>query len=108
VGRHGKTHPATRIFLALRAVVNQEEVVLKDLLEQAPSLLKVGGRLAIISFQGIEDKLVKEKFRLLAAEGCDGKCFSLVYKKPVLPTESEQEKNPRSRSAKLRVLERVS
>lgn len=107
VGRHGKTHPATRVFLALRAKVNQEEDVLKDLLDQAPSLLKRDGRLAIITFQGIEDKLVKEKFKALAMEGQDGKKFALVNKKPIVPTDVELDNNSRSRSAKLRVLERV-
>ncbi len=108
MGRHGKSHPATRVFLALRALVNREEDVLNDLLNQAPPLLKVGGRLLIISFQGLEDKWVKEKFRTWVREGAEGKQFSLVVKKPVVPSDAEQEANPRARSAKLRVLERVS
>ncbi len=107
LGRHGKTHPATRTFLALRALVNHEEDVLKDLLKDAPSFLKKGGRLMFITFQGIEDKIVKTHFRYLAGLESGEKQFSLVVKKPIVPSDEEQSNNPRSRSAKLRVLERT-
>ncbi len=107
IGRHGKTHPATRVFLALRSLVNDEVGALKDLLETAPKHLKKGGRLAIISFHSIEDRLVKERFREWANVDVPPKKFSILTKKPIVPSEKEQHDNPRSRSAKLRVLERV-
>lgn len=108
VGRHGKIHPATRTFLALRCLVNDELGALESMLESAPDLLKVGGRLAIISFHSLEDRRVKEKFRAISKEPVGDKRFSLLTKKPVIPSEQEQSANPRSRSAKLRVIERVS
>lgn len=108
VGRHGKIHPATKVFLALRCLVNDELGALKDLLEAAPKLLAVGGRLAVISFHSIEDRLVKEKFRALTSEPTPPFKFTVLTKKPVEATDSEQQENPRSRSAKLRVLERAA
>ncbi len=103
----GGTHPATRVFLALRDLVNDELGALSDFLRSAPTHLKVGGRLAIISFHSGEDRLVKVAFR--DAAGADGpKKFHIVTKKPVVPSEDEKRSNPRSRSAKLRVLERVA
>jgi 16S rRNA (cytosine1402-N4)-methyltransferase len=106
LGRHGKTHPATRLFLALRVLVNDELGALKDLLEQAPERLNVNGRLAIISFHSLEDRIVKHRFLDLARS--DGeKQFSVVTKKPVVPSDEETQANPRARSAKLRVLERT-
>jgi 16S rRNA (cytosine1402-N4)-methyltransferase len=102
----GGTHPATRIFLALRDLVNDELGALTDFLRSAPACLKVGGRLAIVSFHSGEDRLVKNAFKDAAqAEG--PKKFQIVTKKPVVPSEDEMRSNPRSRSAKLRVLERV-
>ncbi len=106
LGRRGKAHPATRLFLALRTLVNKELDVLSDLLQVAPRYLAVGGRLVIISFHSLEDRMVKERFKALAQECLDEKRFSLVTKKPVGPSEEERAPNPRSRSAKLRVLER--
>lgn len=107
IGRRGKIHPATRVFLALRSLVNQEERSLSDLLTVAPNMLRRGGRLVIITFQSVEDRSVKESFRSLAVMESDEKQFSVITKKPIEPSEQEQRENPRSRSAKLRVLERI-
>lgn len=107
LGRSRKVHPATNVFLALRCRVNDELGGLRDLLDQAPLLLNPNGRLAIITFHSLEDGLVKERFRALDGQEVEGKKFLQVSKKPLLPTETEIESNPRSRSAKLRVLERV-
>jgi 16S rRNA (cytosine1402-N4)-methyltransferase len=107
LGWHGKVHPATRVFLALRCLVNKELDVLKEFLVAAPETLSVGGRLAVISFHSLEDRAVKERFRALAQHLEGGKRFSILTKKPVGPTEEERHSNPRSRSAKLRVLERT-
>ncbi len=103
IGRHGPSHPATRVFLALRNLVNQELSSLDSLLNVAPGCLNREGRLVIISFHSLEDRRVKERFRTLAKDG-----FRIVTPKPVVPSEQEQVVNPRARSAKLRVLERVS
>ncbi len=108
IGRHGKTHPATRVFLALRATVNDELGALRSMLAVAPARLKKGGRLAIISFHSLEDRMVKETFRSLTNENSSPKQFSLLTKKPVVPSDAEQSENPRSRSAKLRVIERTA
>lgn len=104
--REGGSHPATRVFLALRDLVNDELDALTDFLRSAPACLKVGGRLAIVTFHSGEDRLVKVAFRDAArVEG--EKKFHIVTKKPVVPSDEERRTNPRSRSAKLRVLERV-
>lgn len=107
IGRHGKTHPATRVFLALRSLVNDEEGALNDLLNTAPEFLAPNGRMLVISFHSGEDRMVKHSFRAWAARE-DGKQFEIITKKPIEATETEQRDNPRSRSAKLRVLERVA
>jgi 16S rRNA (cytosine1402-N4)-methyltransferase len=98
-----KIDAATRTFLALRMAVNQELENLEALLKHAPGLLKRGGRLAVISFQSMEDRLVKQAFRSLEQVGQ----ARVLTKKPVGPTDEEVTRNPRSRSAKLRVVERV-
>lgn len=98
-----KIDPATRTFLALRMKVNREMENLSALLEQAPGMLKRGGRLAIIAFQSMEDRLVKQAFRSAERTGQ----LKLLTKKPLTPTESEIVANPRSRSAKLRVAEKT-
>jgi 16S rRNA (cytosine1402-N4)-methyltransferase len=108
VGRHGPTHPATRVFLALRCLVNDEQGALDDFLRIAPEHLSVGGRLAIISFHSIEDRQVKNAFRSRAADGAGAKQFQILTKKPIVPDEMEMRSNPRSRSAKLRAIERVA
>lgn len=105
--REGRTHPATRVFLALRCLVNEELKALQTILEVAPNFLAVGGRLLFISFHSLEDRLVKNRFRFLAKEGLSGRSFVQVTRKPVVPQEEEAHRNPRSRSAKLRVLERT-
>jgi len=102
-GAPEKIDPATRTFLALRIAVNREVENLAALLEQAPRALSPGGRLAVISFQSTEDRLVKQAFRSAEQTGL----LKIVTKKPVSPAEAELAKNPRSRSAKLRIAERL-
>ncbi len=97
-----KIHPATRTFQALRIRVNDELGEIRSLLESAPSLLKPGGRLVLISFHSLEDRLVKDAFREAGRDGI----FEVLTKKPVVATEQEQMRNPRSRSAKLRAAEK--
>ncbi|NCN28285.1 16S rRNA (cytosine(1402)-N(4))-methyltransferase RsmH [bacterium] len=97
-----RKHPATRVFQALRIAVNDELGQLESLLEWAPDHLKVGGRLAIISFHSLEDRIVKQKFKKLAATAS----FSELSKKPLAPSDDESRNNSRSRSAKLRILQR--
>jgi 16S rRNA (cytosine1402-N4)-methyltransferase len=99
-----KIHSATRTFQALRIRVNNELGEIRSLLESAPSLLKPGGRLVLISFHSLEDRLVKDAFREAGREGI----FEVLTKKPVTATEQEQMRNPRSRSAKLRAAERLA
>ncbi|OVE77466.1 16S rRNA (cytosine(1402)-N(4))-methyltransferase [bacterium F11] len=108
VGRRGRIHPATKIFLALRSLVNNEQQVLKDLLQVAPLFLNQGGRLAIISFHSVEDRIVKNEFRSWSQDGKETSfCFARATRKPIQPSAEEVQANPRSRSAKLRVLERI-
>jgi 16S rRNA (cytosine1402-N4)-methyltransferase len=98
-----RIHPATRTFQALRIFVNRELDDLKALLEAAPRILKPGGRVVVISFHSLEDRIVKDAFR----EGAQAGFFSLLTKKPVTATEEESDRNPRARSAKLRAAEKV-
>jgi len=98
-----KIHPATRTFQALRIRVNNELGEIQSLLKSAGSLLKPGGRLVLISFHSLEDRLVKDAFK--AAK--DTKVFEVLTKKPVVAAEQEQMRNPRSRSAKMRAAEKV-
>src|SRR3984885_5142179 len=98
-----KIHPATRTFQALRIRVNNELGEIQSLLKSAGSLLKPGGRLVLISFHSLEDRLVKDAFR----EAGRTKEFEVLTKKPVVADEQEQMRNPRSRSAKLRAAEKV-
>lgn len=97
-----KLHPATRAFLALRIAVNSELDNLKEALPKALSLLKPGGRIAVISFHSGEDKIVKDYFKDISSS----RKGLAVTKKPVKPSEREVSNNPRSRSAKLRVIEK--
>jgi len=97
-----KIHPATRTFQALRIRVNNELGEIQSLLKSAGSLLKPGGRLVLISFHSLEDRLVKDAFR----EAGKAKVFEVLTKKPVVADEQEQMRNPRSRSAKLRAAEK--
>jgi 16S rRNA (cytosine1402-N4)-methyltransferase len=94
--------PATRTFLALRMAVNREMENLATLLKQAPAALAPAGRLAVISFQSMEDRAVKQAFRSLEQTGF----FKVVTGKPLSPTDEEIAENPRARSAKLRVVAR--
>jgi 16S rRNA (cytosine1402-N4)-methyltransferase len=98
-----KIHPATRTFQALRIRVNNELGEIESLLKCAPSLLKPGGRLVLISFHSLEDRQVKDSFR----EAARNKVFEVLTKKPIVAEEQEQLRNPRSRSAKLRAAEKV-
>jgi 16S rRNA (cytosine1402-N4)-methyltransferase len=118
VGRRRRIHPATRTFQALRIAVNNELECLAEALPQAVRLLMPRGRLAIISFHSLEDRLVKEFFRD-EAQGC--RCppevlictcghqaaLGIVTKKPIRPSADEMTANPRSRSAKLRIAYRL-
>ncbi len=99
---HGKTHPATRTFQALRITVNDEIYALEEGLEKSFLQLAPKGRLAIISFHSLEDRVVKEHFKSLEA----GKLGMRITKKPITPNEEEVYENPRSRSAKLRIIEK--
>lgn len=99
-----RIHPATRTFQALRIFVNRELDDLKALLEAAPRILKPGGRVVVISFHSLEDRIVKDAFR---GGTNKGKPFRILTKKPVTASEEEQDRNPRARSAKLRAAERV-
>ena len=98
--RHQKIHPATRTFQALRIAVNQELHELEIALRRLPDCLRQGGRLALISFHSLEDRMVKNAFR-------DDKRLNSLSRKPIVPSDREVAANPRSRSAKLRVAERV-
>ena len=98
-----KIHPATKTFQALRIRVNNELGEIQSLLKSAGSLLKPGGRIVLISFHSLEDRLVKDAFR----EAGQKKRLSVLTKKPVVAIEQEQLRNPRSRSAKLRAAERL-
>jgi 16S rRNA (cytosine1402-N4)-methyltransferase len=100
--RRGRLHPATRTFQALRIAVNDELDALKEALKEALALLSPGGRLAVISFHSLEDRIVKQSFRAAEEEG-EGK---RITKKPLVPAQEERAANPRARSAKLRIFEK--
>lgn len=102
VPKNDGIHPATRVFQALRMAVNDEMHVLENALPKALKLLGNDGRLAVISFHSLEDRIVKYAFEDFEKSG-EGE---IVTKKPIIPTQKEQEENRRSRSAKLRVFER--
>ena len=115
--RHGRIHPATRCFQALRIVVNGELARLESVLEDALAVLKPGGRMGIISFHSLEDRMVKQFFREKNRSctcppeqpicNCGGKRkVDLVTRKPVVPGEEEVRLNPPSRSARFRVVEK--
>ncbi len=101
--RYGRIHPATRVFQALRIAVNRELEVLGESIELAVGLLNHGGRIGVISFHSLEDRIVKHTFKALAAH----QIVRIITKKPVSPGEQELEENSASRSAKLRVAERL-
>lgn len=99
--RYGRIHPATRVFQGLRIAVNDELGSLETLIAKAANWLKPGGRLGIISFHSLEDRIVKHRFR-------DAETLKVLTKKPILPSQEEQRGNPRARSAKLRWAEKVT
>ena len=101
--RKSKIHPATRTFQALRMAVNDEVTELATLLATAPDVLSTGGRFGVISFHSVEDKPVKTDFRARGGEGV----YRIITKRPVSADEEERLANPRSRSAKFRVVERL-
>ncbi|MDP2664662.1 MAG: 16S rRNA (cytosine(1402)-N(4))-methyltransferase RsmH, partial [bacterium] len=101
--RRGRIHYATRTFQALRIAVNDELENLKSGLEQGIEILKAGGKIAVISFHSLEDRIVKNFFRAKAKE----EILKIITKKPVSADLVEITGNPRSRSAKLRVAERI-
>ena len=98
--RKRKRHFATKTFQAIRIEVNGELENVKKLLESSVDLLKIGGRLAVITFHSLEDRIVKRFFK-------ENEKLRVLTKKPVVPSEEEKRKNPRARSAKLRVAERI-
>ena len=113
-----KINPATKVFQALRIAVNDELENLKKALPQAISLLTKGGRLAVVSYHSLEDKIVKEFFKtenrscicpptMPVCQCNHRKTLKIITKKPVVPTDQEITENPRSRSAKLRVAEKI-
>ncbi|MFA5966935.1 MAG: 16S rRNA (cytosine(1402)-N(4))-methyltransferase RsmH [Patescibacteria group bacterium] len=102
-GRHGRIHPATQTFQALRIAVNDELGLLRTTLPVAIQLLNPGGRLAVISYHSLEDRIVKNIFRDAAKTGV----VQLITKKPISPTRAEILQNPRARSAKLRVISKI-
>jgi 16S rRNA (cytosine1402-N4)-methyltransferase len=98
-----RIHPATRTFQALRIFVNRELDDLRALLAAAPRILKPGGRVVVISFHSLEDRIVKDAFR----EAAKQRSLSVLTRKPLRATEEESDRNPRARSAKLRAAEKV-
>jgi 16S rRNA (cytosine1402-N4)-methyltransferase len=100
--KQDKIHPATRTFQALRIYVNRELDEIRALLEAAPRLLKPSGRLVVISFHSLEDRIAKDILREYAHQGI----MQVLTKKPVTANEEETDRNPRSRSAKLRAAQK--
>lgn len=119
IPRGGKSHPATRIFQALRIAVNDELGVLKELLIRASSMLRPGGRLGVITFHSLEDRIVKQFFKHASQPEIDRKewsearpnpdyCYKLLTRRPITASDEELKINRRSRSAKLRVVEKIN
>ncbi|MBF8267431.1 MAG: rRNA methyltransferase [Dehalococcoidia bacterium] len=100
----GRIHPATRVFQAIRVEVNRELDNLETALRQAVSLLAPGGRVVVISYHSLEDRLVKGFFR---QESSESKSIRVITKKVIVPSREEVRANPRSRSARMRVAERI-
>ncbi|ELS31852.1 MULTISPECIES: 16S rRNA (cytosine(1402)-N(4))-methyltransferase RsmH [Pseudanabaena] len=98
--RHGRIHPATRTFQALRIAVNRELESLEKWLAVAPNWLKVGGKIVVITFHSLEDRIVKHTFR-------EDDRLQVITKKVIIATDEENRANPRARSAKLRIAQRV-
>jgi 16S rRNA (cytosine1402-N4)-methyltransferase len=117
--QHGRIHFATKVFQALRIAINDELNNLKTILPQAIDILEPGGRLAVISFHSLEDRIVKQFFKKESSDclcpkdipvcKCGHKAIlKIITKKPIIPNEGEAKINPRSRSAKLRVAEKLT
>src|ERR1043165_6772067 len=104
--RYGRIHYATRTFQAFRIAVNQELDCLEPALRDAVDVLSPGGRLCVISFHSLEDRIAKHTFRALS--GKDNPSLTVLTKRPQVPAREESERNPRSRSAKLRAAQRLS
>lgn len=98
----GGIHPATKVFQALRIAVNKELEVLQTALPEAVEVLAPGGRLAVITFHSLEDRIVKQYFQKI-----DNKIGKVINKKPIIAGEEEIKNNPRARSAKLRIIEKL-
>jgi 16S rRNA (cytosine1402-N4)-methyltransferase len=118
IPRRGPKHPATKVFQALRIAVNDELGVLERSLQELSGWIKGGGRMAVITFHSLEDRIVKRYFKAVSQEWIDRPewdaprrnplhAFRLVTGRPVTPSEEEARKNSRARSAKLRVIERI-
>ncbi len=101
VKRTGRIHPATKVFQAIRIEVNKELEHLKIALWKVPRYLRKGGRLVVISFHSLEDRIVKNFFKEHASQ------FKILTKKPITPRREEVMRNPASRSAKLRAGEKL-
>jgi 16S rRNA (cytosine1402-N4)-methyltransferase len=101
--RRQKIHPATRTFQAIRIAVNRELEALEIALDKSVEVLRSGGRICVIAFHSLEDKIVKEKFRYYQKAGK----LQVLTKKPQRPTVQEIKDNPRARSARLRAAERI-
>jgi 16S rRNA (cytosine1402-N4)-methyltransferase len=100
--RHGRIHPATRTFQALRIAVNHELEGLGEALDKAAARLAPEGTLCVVTYHSLEDRVVKWRFRALAAAGG----FEVLTRRPLRPGEAEVDENPRARSAKLRAIRR--
>jgi 16S rRNA (cytosine1402-N4)-methyltransferase len=102
-GGRQKLHPATKTFLALRIAVNREMEELEQFLTRTPATLSLGGRWVVLAYHSLEDRPVKRRFQELAREAA----FRMLTKKPIVAREAEVQMNPRARSAKMRVLEKI-
>lgn len=103
VWRKGRIHPATRTFQAIRIEVNRELEQLSTAIDSGAELLEKEGRLCVLSYHSLEDRIVKNAFKKLAKDGI----FHIITRKPLVPSRHEQKENPSSRSAKLRVAEKI-
>jgi 16S rRNA (cytosine1402-N4)-methyltransferase len=101
--RRQRIDPATRTFQAFRIYINDELGALTEALDKSPQFLRKDGRIVVIAFHSLEDRIVKNKFRDLGKEGI----LKILTKKPIRPSSGEAEENPRSRSARLRAAERL-
>jgi len=102
-GGRQRLHPATKTFLALRIAVNREMEELEQFLIRTPATLSLGGRWVVLAYHSLEDRQVKQRYQQLAREAA----FRILTKKPIVAAESEVQANPRARSAKMRVAEKI-